>query len=97
MVDVELHRHDLVLTDDGDLSPIRGEGQTMEMLCNTEKGEWKMSPTDGLGIANYCGAPANELQDLKRLTIEAMKRNKINGDVSVEDNQLNIKVNYDNK
>ena len=75
---------DILLNDEFDLEGEAGElsqgessEQTLALLMETVPGEWKWSAEDGVGLMRYAGAPASEMQRLKRHLQECMKRNGI--------------------
>lgn len=81
------------LTDlDETLAVAESDGQTMALLCEAESGEWKTSPTDGLGVAKMQGAPPKAMMRLRNKAQEAMQRNGVEGSAEVNDGKLIIKI-----
>lgn len=82
-----------ILTDlEAPLEAIDGEVQLMAMLSHSVSGEWKASPMDGLGVADYMGAPEREMRGLRNKAQEAMERNGIKGRVKVAGGAVNIDI-----
>jgi len=92
---------DILLDEDGDLmldangDPVVGDVtlQNIQLLLNTNPGDWKLYPTFGLGIVDYINS--NELQGLNIKIKQMLERDGMKVDVIVlENKKIKIDAKY---